>query len=73
MFYIIALSTLFINKHFRLIVYCVKTSVEMMDSSSGAQGVEIPEYLKKNLKVLLDNLPAPNVSKEEFYNRYKVK
>ena len=25
------------------------------------------------MKVLLDNLPAPNVSKEEFYNRYKVK
>ena len=45
----------------------------MMDSSSGAQGVEIPEYLKKNLKVLLDNLPAPKVSIEEFFNSYKVK
>ena len=45
----------------------------MMDSSSGAQGVGIPEYLKKNLKVLLDTLPAPKVSIEEFFNSYKVK
>ena len=44
-----------------------------MDSSSEALGVEVPEYLKKNLKVLLYNLPAPNVSKEAFYNRYKVR
>ena len=52
---------------------CVKTSVDKKDSSSQQnQGLIIPEYLKKNLKVLLDSLSAQNVSTEELYDKYKV-
>jgi len=52
---------------------CVKTSVDNKNSSSQRnQDVNIPEYLKKNLKVLLDSLSSQNVSTEELYDKYKV-
>ena len=52
----------------------VKISSKKVDLSARAQVVKIPEYLKNNLKVLLDSFsPDPNVSTEDLYNRYKLK